>query len=86
MDIQSIITAVTTVGFPIVMCGVMAYYVKYITDKNREQIEDINEKHATEINEITTAINAILSSCLDIVQNDRFYPYIYYSMVVFHLL
>lgn len=57
MDIPSIISAITTVGFPIVMCGAMAYYVKYITDKNREQIENINEKHATEINEITTAIN-----------------------------
>lgn len=57
MDIPNIISAVTTVGFPIVMCGAMAYYVKYITDKNREQIENINEKHATEINEITTAIN-----------------------------
>ena len=35
----------------------MAWYVKYITDKNREEINRINEKHDTEMKEITTAIN-----------------------------
>ena len=56
MGIPEFISAITTVGFPIVMCGVMAWYVKYITDKNREEINNINENHATEMNEITTAI------------------------------
>lgn len=57
MGIPEVISAITTVGFPIVMCGAMAWYVKYITDKNREEINKINEKHKTEMNEITTAIN-----------------------------
>ena len=57
MTIPEIISAITTVGFPIVMCGAMAWFVKYITDKNREQIDEMNEKHKTEMNDIVTAIN-----------------------------
>lgn len=57
MGIPDIISAITTVGFPIVMCGAMAWYVKYITDKNREQINEMNEKHKTEMNDIVTAVN-----------------------------
>ena len=57
MSIPDIISAITTVGFPIVMCGAMAWYVKYITDKNREQINEMNEKHKTEMNDIVTAVN-----------------------------
>lgn len=57
MDYGNLLSAVTTVGFPIVMCGVMAWYVKYITDKNREEINKLNTKHEEELSEITTAIN-----------------------------
>lgn len=57
MEFQEILSAVTTVGFPIVMCGGMAYYVKYITDKNREQIADLNERHQEELSETVTALN-----------------------------
>ena len=57
MGIPEVISAITTVGFPIVMCGAMAWYVKYITDKNREQINEMNEKHKTEMNDIVTAVN-----------------------------
>ena len=57
MDFNAIIQAVTTVGFPIVMCGCMAWYVKYQTDKNREDIEKLNEQHQQEMTEVTTALN-----------------------------
>lgn len=49
--------AITTVGFPIVMCGVMAWYVKYQTDKNREDVKTLNEQHTEEMLEVTEAIN-----------------------------
>ena len=49
--------AITTVGFPIVMCGVMAWYVKYQTDKNREDVKELNDQHAKEMMEVTEAIN-----------------------------
>lgn len=57
MDAQGITTLIQSVGFPIVMCGLMAWYVKYITDKNREQITAEREAHKEEMNEVVKAIN-----------------------------
>ena len=49
--------AITTVGFPIVMCGVLGWYVKYQTDRNREDVKALNEQHAKEMLGVTEAIN-----------------------------
>lgn len=57
MEMNQVLQAISTVGFPIVMCGAMAYYVKYITDKHREQIEDLNEQHREEIISINETIS-----------------------------
>lgn len=57
MTAQDILTLIQTVGFPIVMCGAMAWYVKYISDKNREQITAEREAHKEEMNEVIKAIN-----------------------------
>lgn len=57
MDAQGIVTLIQSVGFPIVMCGLMAWYVKYITDKNREQITAEREARKEEMNEVVKAIN-----------------------------
>lgn len=57
MNINDVLTAVTTVGFPIVCCGAMMYYVKYTTDKHREEIETLNTQHKDEMKEVTSAIN-----------------------------
>lgn len=57
MDVNMIITLIGSVGFPIVACGAMAYYVKYITDKNREQVDAIMKQHQTEMNSVTDAVN-----------------------------
>lgn len=57
MDIQFFIQAVTQVGFPIVCCGAMMWYVKYSTDKNREEIDKLNEQHRQEMTDMTTAVN-----------------------------
>jgi len=57
MDISNVIQAISTVGFPIACCLGMGWYVKYITDKNREEVDRLNEQHRTEIAEVTTAIN-----------------------------
>lgn len=48
---------ISTVGFPILCACACGYYVKYITDKNREQIATLNEKHKAEIDEIVKSIN-----------------------------
>lgn len=57
MGANEFMQLVSTLGFPIVCCGGMAWYVKYITDKNREQIDKILEQHKKEISEVTTALN-----------------------------
>ena len=57
MDIQIFVQAVTQVGFPIVCCGAMMWYVKYSTDKNREEVDKLNEQHRQEMSDMTTAVN-----------------------------
>ena len=54
---QDIIQMISSVGFPIACACACGYYVKYITDKNREQIANLNQKHREEISEIVKAIN-----------------------------
>ena len=57
MDVNTILQAVGTVGFPIVCAVAMAWYVKYVTDRNREDIEKLNIQHQQEMKEVTTALN-----------------------------
>ncbi len=57
MDWNVIMQAVTTVGFPIVMCAAMAYYVKDTTDKHREEIAKLNEQHKQEMLDIIKAVD-----------------------------
>ena len=56
MDFNSIMQAISTMGFPIVMCIVVCFYVKYIMDKNSEQRQLIIDKHREESKEMTKAI------------------------------
>lgn len=57
VDANAIISLIQGVGFPIVMCGLMAWYVKYITDKNREEIAEEREAHKQEMSQVITTIN-----------------------------
>lgn len=57
MDANGIIALIQSIGFPIVMCGLMGWYVKYITDKNREEITEEREAHKQEMSQVITAIN-----------------------------
>ena len=73
MDIQTIIQAVTQVGFPIVCCGAMMWYVKYSTDKNREEVDKLNEQHRAEMLDMTTAVNnntVVLNRLCEILKKD----------------
>lgn len=53
---QDIVNVIATVGFPISACVGMGYYVKYITEKYMNDIEELNESHNEEISSITQAI------------------------------
>lgn len=57
MDFNSVMQIVSSLGFPIAACIGVGWYVKYITDKNREQVDKITEQHHIEMKEVTQAIN-----------------------------
>lgn len=57
MEAQTIIQLITSVGFPIVACCAMGFYVKYITDRNSAQIDTISAAHRSEMSEVTEAIH-----------------------------
>lgn len=74
MDIQAILQAITTVGFPIVCCGAMMWYVKYQTDRNREDVDKLNEQHRAEMADMTTAVNnntVVLTRLCEILKGDK---------------
>ena len=57
MEFNSIVQLISTIGFPIVCCLMIGWYVKYISDADRAEIDKINEQHRVEMSEVTTAIN-----------------------------
>ena len=57
MNVNDVVSIITTVGFPIVCCGAMAWYVKYITDRHHKDIEKMQTDHKEEMTNITTALN-----------------------------
>lgn len=57
MDANMIMQLIGSYGFPVVACIAMGWYVKYTTDKNREEITNMTEQHKKEMAEVTTALN-----------------------------
>lgn len=43
MDIQVLIQSISTVGFPIVMCLLFMYYIKYVNDQHKDEINKLSE-------------------------------------------
>lgn len=73
MSVNEILQAVGTLGFPIVCAVAMAWYVKYMTDRNREDIDKLNEQHQQEMKEVTTALNnntLALQKLSDVIGNE----------------
>jgi hypothetical protein len=54
---NDIMTMITTVGFPIVACLFMGWYVKYQTDNYRSEVKDMQKEHKDEIQKVTEALN-----------------------------
>ena len=57
MTTQDIVLLIQSVGFPIVMCGAMAFYVKHISDQHREDLAEERKNHIEEVKATTEAIN-----------------------------
>lgn len=65
MDVQAIIQAVSTLGFPIVMCAALLYYLNLERESHKEEMEsmkdalDRNTVIMTELKEMLTVITGI---------------------------
>lgn len=43
MDFSEVLQAISTVGFPIVMCLIFAWYIKYLNISHKEETEKFTE-------------------------------------------
>lgn len=43
MDVNTVTTAISTLGFPIVMCGVMFWYMLKEKDAHKEEMNSVTE-------------------------------------------
>ena len=61
MDVQAILTIISTVGFPIACCIALAWYVARETKLQREETARLNQEHTNEMmafkDEIKEALN-----------------------------
>lgn len=54
---NDILTAISTVGFPIVACLGLGWFVKYQTDQNNAEVAEMRKEHIDEIAKVTEALN-----------------------------
>ena len=57
MDVNGIVAVISSVGFPIVACIGLGWYVKYQTDNNNREVAEMRKEHTEEINKVTDALN-----------------------------
>lgn len=57
MDWNVVVQAITTVGFPIVMCGALFLYMKDSNEKHRQEIAKLNETHKEEVLNLVKAVD-----------------------------
>lgn len=48
---------ISSVGFPIAMCVLMCYYIKYTSDNHRKDLINQQEKHLEETGKLTEVIS-----------------------------
>lgn len=57
MEIDQIISAIQTVGYPIVTALCCMWYVKYREDKNDNRLDQLNATHAEEVASLKEALS-----------------------------
>lgn len=57
MNANDIVTIITTVGFPIVACGAMGWFVKDQTEKHREDMTTERASHQNEVASLAEVIH-----------------------------
>ena len=58
MNVQEIGALIGQYGFPVVMCGVLCWYVKHMTDKFQESIDNIRKQHDEESKGMIKSLDA----------------------------
>lgn len=48
---------ISSMGFPIACCIAMGFYLKYVQDKNSEQIKEMTKSHKEEIDSMKDALH-----------------------------
>lgn len=67
MNVNELSQLIVNFGFPIVACGAMAWYVKYITDKNYNEIEKLKDT----INNNTLALTKLVDFLKGVNNNEE---------------
>ena len=57
MDLSTILSAIGSVGFPIVACIAMAFFFSQVNTNYRDDIKEITKQHKEENAAMTEAIN-----------------------------
>lgn len=73
MTFAEVLTAISTIGFPIVACCAMAYFFAKVNNNYRNDIKEINAEHKNEMDAMTTAINnntMVLQKLVDRMDGD----------------
>lgn len=57
MDVQTAVSLIGSLGFPIVMCLVLIKYMEQIQQDNKETIEKLTESHKQETDALKESLN-----------------------------
>lgn len=57
MDVSTIVSLISSLGFPIIACIYMARWVSKQMDSYRADIKELQEDHKSEISKVTEALN-----------------------------
>lgn len=63
MTAKDYVDLVSTVGFPIVMCGVLLYYIMQVNKRNDDTIKDLSDtinQNSKVLTELTTLIKTLV--------------------------
>ncbi len=58
MDVNQITQLIMNLGFPIICCGVLAYYIKYQSDNYRLDKKESETRHKEEMDGMVQALNS----------------------------
>ena len=57
MDGQTVMTAISTLGFPIVAAAALFWFTKYILDQNNKNLDRVFNEQAKRTDDIKTALD-----------------------------